>query len=474
MPPSNIILGHLIELIGNVADAHTVALFVMEPGEKKLVMREHFTLSRNLDRGVKIPVGKGPIGLAAQTRKSQLIENFDQNTRILGIYKKNEELKNFIAVPVIYGEQVAVLAIDSKERYQFSIKLQKILAEFAQQIAWILQPDNSDSSENLSNRPFLQEINSYCRFLAESPDRSSVADRLTQIPSSLIPCTAIAAIWFEGNQEEGQIIGHRGLTQDLTEIKVLFGKGLVGSCAKNRSPLLMQIHEGRKTVIFSEGEKPENLQCAATLPIQLNDTLYGVLMVGSSEPNGIAHADLDKLELVVSAAASALFCSNTKARWIYDKNLDPVTGVPNHRFLAEYHLAVSEEVFQSNRTVFFLSFHINNLTELYEKHGVDRGDAYLKQVMALFSKMIPSPKFVFRLSESCFLIMLMDRDQEELESIKSKLKHLLERNPLNVNGASIEAQTQWGLSSYPREGRELFKLINLSRNRLTSTTKAMA
>lgn len=474
MTPSNIILGHLIELIGNVADAHTVALFMMEPNKKTLVMREHFTLSQNLDRGAKIPIGKGPIGLVAQTRKIQLIENFDQNTRFLGIYKKNEELKNFIALPVIYGEQIAVLAIDTKERYQFSIKLQKILTEFTQQIAWILQPEGSDNSENLSPGPFLQEINSYCRFLAESPDRSSVADRLTQIPSSLIPCTAIATVWFEENQQEGRIIGHKGFAHDLAEIKVLFGKGLVGSCAKNRSPLLMQIHEGRKTVLFSEDEKSEDLQCVATLPIQLNGTLYGVLMVGSSEPNGVTHADLDKLALIVSAAASALFCTDTKDRWIYDKNLDPVTGVPNHRFLAEYHLAVSEEVFQPNRTVFFLSFHITNLTELYEIHGVNRGDTYLKQVMALFSKMIPSPKFVFRLSENCFLIMLMDRKQKEVDHLKSKLQHLFEHNPLNINGSPIEAQTQWGLSSFPQEGRELFKLINLSRNRLTQKTEAMA
>ena len=472
MIPANSILQHLIELIGNVTDAHTVALFTMEPGGKTLVMREHFSLSNNLDPGAKIPVGKGPIGVTAQTRKSQLIENFDQNTRFLGFYKKNEELKNFISLPVIYGNQVAVLVVDSKERYQFSIKLQKILADFTQQIAWNLQPENQDNSEKSS--PFLQEISSYCRFLAESPDRSSVADRLTQIPASLIPCTAIATVWFEENQQEGRIIGHRGFAHDLSEIRVFFGKGLVGSCAKNRSPLLIQIHEGRKTVVFSEDEKSEDLQCVATLPIQLNDTLYGVLMVGSSEPDGVTQTDLDKLALVVSAAASALFCTDTKDRWVYDKNLDPVTGIPNHRFLTEHNLAVSEEVFKPNCTVFFLTFHIANLTELYEIHGVDRGDTYLKQLMALFSKSIASPKFVFRLSETCFLIMLMDRSQKNVENLISKLKHLLERNPLNINGASLEAQTQWGLSVYPRDGRELFSLIHQSRIRLTQKTKVMA
>lgn len=470
--PANIALGHLIELVGNVADAYTCALFTMTPDEKYLVMREHFTLSRNLDGNAKVAIGKGPIGLAAQTRKLQLIENFEQSTRFLGIYKKNEDLKSFIALPVIYGDHVGVLAVDTKERYQFSIKLQKILGEFAQQIAWHLQPKTAATSS--SARPVLQEINSYCRFLAESPDRSSVADRLTQIPTSLIPCPAIAVTWFEENQQEGRIIGHRGFAHDLSGTRVHAGRGLVGSCAKNKSPLLLRIQEGRKTVLFSEDEKCEGLRCAAALPIQLNDTLYGVLLVGSSEPEGVSHADLDKLALVVSAAASALFCADTKERWVYDKNLDPVTEVPNHRFLTEYHLALSEEIFKPKGSVFFLTFHITNLAELYEDHGVERGDAYLKQVMALFSKVIPSPKYVFRLSETCFLTLLMSRKEKDVALLKSKLKHLLEYNPLYVNGVSIKAQTQWGLSVYPEEGKELFSLINLSRNRLTEKTKAMA
>ena len=472
MTQSNIVLGHLIELVGNIADAYTCALFTMTPDEKKLILIEHFTLSHNLDRGAKISLGKGPIGLAAQTCKPQLIENFDQDTCILGMYKKNEDIKSFIALPIVYSDQIAVLAIDTKEHYQFSIKLQKILSEFAQQVAWNLESKISGSSE--SQQLILQEINSYCRFLAESPDRSSVADRLTQIPTSMIPCPTIAVTCFEENQLEGQIISHKGFAHDLSEIKVFLGKGLVGSCAKNKSPLLLQIHRGRKSIIFSENEKSEGLQCAAALPIQYGDTLYGVLLVGSPEPEGVTHSDLDKLALIVSSASSALFCADTKEQRVYDKNLDPITGVPNHRFLTEYHLSLSEEVFRPKEAVFFLTFNITNLEELYEIHGVESGDAYLKQMMTFLSKVVPSPKFFFRLSESCFLVLLISCSQKDVALLKSKLEHLLKYNPLYVNGVSIHTEFQWGLSAYPEEGKELFDLINLSRNRMTKRKKAMA
>ena len=467
MIPSNL-LSHLIDLIGNVADAHTTALFGLT--KDKLVMREHFTLSRHLNRNIVIKIGEGPIGLAAQTLKPQLIEHIDSD--IGGIYKKPENLKGFLAVPVVAEDLLGVLIIDTKESYQISIKLQKTLLNFAEQIAWHLHQEKHRTITN--DMPNLQELNSYCKFLAESPNRSSVADRLTQIPAAIISFKSIAVIWFEENQKEGRIIGHRGFTHDLSETVVHFGKGLVGSCAKNRSPLLLRFNSERKTILFSEDEKTEDLSSAVALPIQLNETLYGVLLVGSASPEGLSHADLDKLSLIVSAAASALFCSDTKDRWVYDKNLDPVTGVPNHRFLTEYKLAVSEELFKSNQPVYFLSVQLTNLADLYQTYGVDQGDAFLKQMIALFAKMLPSPKFVFRFSENTFALMLMNRKQKEVDQLQTKLKQLFEYKPLNINGVAIQASIQWGLSVYPDDAKELFKLISLSQNRLSQKIKEMA
>ena len=219
---SSNLLSHLIDLIGNVADAHTIALFELK--EKQLIMREHFTLSNHLNRDVSISVGDGPIGLAAQTLKPQLIENIDSN--IGGIYKKPEDLKGFLAVPIISDGLMGVLVIDTKASYQISIKLQKILSSFAEQIAWHLHQEKHGF--NLKDTPILdlKEINSYCRFLAESPNRSSVADRLAQVPTSIVSFKSIAVIWFEENQQEGRIMRHRGFTNDLSKIVVRFGKAL--------------------------------------------------------------------------------------------------------------------------------------------------------------------------------------------------------------------------------------------------------
>ena len=106
---SSNLLSNLIDLIGNVADAHTTALFELK--ENQLIMREHFTLSNHLNRNVSIRLGEGPIGLAGETLKTQLIENIDSD--IGWIYKKPENLKGFLAVPIISDGLLGVLVIDT-------------------------------------------------------------------------------------------------------------------------------------------------------------------------------------------------------------------------------------------------------------------------------------------------------------------------------------------------------------------------
>ena len=95
-------------------------------------------------------------------------------------------------------------------------------------------------------------------------------------------------------------------------------------------------------------------------------------------------------------------------------------------------------------------------------------------MIALFSKTIPSPKFVFRLSENTFVLMLMNHKQKEVDQLQTKLKQLFEYNPLYVNGVDMQARMQWGLSVYPDDAKDLFKLISLSRNRLSPKIKEMA
>jgi len=464
------IFSHLIELTSNITDAYATVLFSTDNEKETLQLREYFSLNPNLAPPATLPFGDGPISKTIANRKPLVIDYFDPEAAELDIFKKIEDLKSFLLVPVIHNDLEGVLVIASKEAYGFSPKLQKIVGGFAEQIAWHLFQEKQ--STNLSGKAgfALSEMNAFFRFLAESPDKDTVAKRLVDIPSSILKCDAVAVIRFDGNGL-GKIWEHRGFTEDPSLFKVRQGTGVVGICAQSHTPIIHTNFENTLMALFSSNENSEVFKSIAAAPILYDKRLLGVLVCGSLEKNVLSQLDLDKLTLIASAAASSLIFSEVNSERENEKYRDPITGIYNHRFLISYQRAISKKIFNGTLPVFFLTVQLTNLQSLYETHGVCSGDSFFRGLISLISQRVPSPKNIFKYSDNSILIMILKRNHQELNSIESRLKNLFNEKSLSVNGISLNVKTAWGLSSYPEEGEDLQDLIGLSWARTSQPLK---
>lgn len=464
------IFSHLIELTSNITDAYATVLYSANNEEETYQLREYFSLNPNLAPPATVPFGKGPISKTVASQKPLVIDYFDPEATELEIFNKIEDLKSFLIVPVIHNEPEGVLVIATKEAYGFSPKLQKIVGGFAEQIAWHLFQQKQSTHQPEKTGSALPEINAFLRFLAESPDKDSVAKRLIEIPPSILQCDAVAVIRFDGNGM-GKIWEQRGFTEDPSQYKVTLGTGIVGTCAQSRTPIIHTNFENNLMALFSSNENTGAIKSVAATPILHEKRLLGVLVCGSLAMNGLSQLDLDKLTLIASGAASSLIFTEAKSERENEKNRDPITGIYNHRFLINYQRAISDKIFSGTYPVFFLTVQLTNLPSLYETHGVRSGDSIFRGLVSLISKSVPSPKNIFKYSDNSILIMILKRNREEMDSIESRLKNLFNDKSLSVNGISVQVETAWGLSSYPEEGEDLHDLIGLSWARTSQPSK---
>ena len=469
---SSDVLTSLIELTNNVTDAFTTALYVADPVTKTLRLKEHMTLSDNLDREATIPFGEGPVGLAASDRKPSLKEYSHDNLPHLRMYKTREDLKGLIAVPVMNGKLEGVLVVDTKEKSHFSAKVQKIVSGLADQIAWHLNQEKSARGwDDDSFLPY-QEIVKICRLLGESPNRQALTDQLMEIPKSLVNHDAIAVIWFDKDGENGRVARHQGWDHSLRNLIIHPGKGISGSCAKNKTPFLIRDTHGRPAVIFAEEEKRESVRSVLSVPVILSDTARGLIVCGGKRPNSLAKTDLDKLNLLVSFASSALMCQDVRDQWDYDKNLCQVTHIPNHRFLATYRKTIERDVFLGDKPAFALTAMLSNLPSLYETLGAETGDQVVKKAVDVLARAIVTPKYFFRYSDNALLILLMDIKIEEAMRIEESLRQIFVKQPLDIEGKSIALRVDCGLSAYPADSAHLGELAGISLARAARKSTA--
>jgi len=100
----------------------------------QLELAGYHSLSQDVLHGCRIINGSGLIGWVSKNNKAIHVSPFDRDSRTLGIYTQDQQLKSFIGVPVSFAAEGStlsvsgVIACDSRKSFAFS-KLQGKLIE---------------------------------------------------------------------------------------------------------------------------------------------------------------------------------------------------------------------------------------------------------------------------------------------------------------------------------------------------------
>ena len=207
------------------------------------------------------------------------------------------------------------------------------------------------------------------------------------------------------------------------------------------------------------------------MPIILNETVRGLIVCGVKRPNGLSRTDLDKLNLLISFASSALMCQDVREQWDYDKNLCQVTHIPNHRFLTTYRQTIEQDVFLGRKPAFALTAMLSNLPFLYESLGIEIGDQIIKKAVDVLAKAITTPKYFFRYSDNALLILLMNIKSEEALKMEKRLQQIFVNQPMVIEGNTIALKVDCGLSLYPADSNNLGELAGISLARAARNSK---
>ncbi len=457
-------LTNLIELAGNVADAYTTALFAVDPESGSLTLKTHLSLSPNVNPEATVEWGNGLVGQVALDQTPCIKDFSKEKPPALEWYKKKEDIKGLLAVPVIGNQLEGVLVIDSKEQYQFSTKLQKLITGFADQMAWHLSLEKQHP-EWIDGEPgaFSQTLK-WCRHLADAPDRKTLSARLIQLPATLLSCDALAVVWFKSDGA-GHVTHDRGWKQDLGKLAIETGKGVCGSCASTGTPVLIRNTGKRKFVLFGSGEKNEPFGSLLAAPFIAGKQVPVLILCTTQAANGLGQEQLDKLSMITSFASFAWARNENRRKLEFDKTLCPVTGFPNQRFLYGNLDSMESKLFQDRQPSGVLMVHFNNLHSVYGTHGLEGGDQFLEQFLALLGKTISTPKFIIKFSDSALLIHLTNLDPDKARSLEDELNNSFQNKSLDIGATLVPVEVDFGIALYPSDADRLKDLIGIALSR---------
>lgn len=299
--------------------------------------------------------------------------------------------------------------------------------------------------------------------------RLGVTDTMTLIAtklSALVPFSSCAL--FLRKEENGPLACRfaTGVDAELLEqLEVPAGQGLVGWVARHQRPLVNARPGAELEAAGVSG--PTTLRSAMVCPLVFGGRLIGTLALYHEQPAAFTDDHRRLLERICEQAAGVVHNSILYEQTKRESLTDPLTGLPNTRFLSTH---VARELARAERRqseVSLLVLDLDGFKEINDRYGHGVGDRALREVARVLADAIRPYDICVRYAGDEFVIVLSDCGREEAENKRKELQQAISALQLEVAPAvRITLGSSCGSASFPRDAETYESLLALADRRM--------
>ena len=127
------LLGRIAELVRRLIDYQMFSILLVDAAGEKLQHRFSLRFNENIHLKHEIPLGRGLVGHAAESKQAILVPDVTKDSRYV---EANPETRSELAVPMVYkGKVIGVLDLEHTRRGFFTEEHQRTMTTLAAQIA---------------------------------------------------------------------------------------------------------------------------------------------------------------------------------------------------------------------------------------------------------------------------------------------------------------------------------------------------
>ena len=297
-----------------------------------------------------------------------------------------------------------------------------------------------------------------------------VADTMALISSklsNLVPFSTCALFLYDEDGERLQCRFATGTEADVIGTMIVRGgQGLTGWVARNRRPLV----NARPSAEFEAAgltTKTTTLKSALVAPLVFNDSFIGTLAVYSTQPDFYTDDHRRLLDRVSEQASAVIHNSIVFEQTQEDSLTDPLTGLPNTRFMFMH---LTRELSRAERLkaeVALLVMDLDNFKEINDSHGHHVGDRALREVATVLRGAIRPYDICVRYAGDEFIVVLSGCGADEAERKRVELQQtvdhvLFEARPSRRLPLAISV----GAAIYPQDGDSYEALLATADSRM--------
>lgn len=234
------------------------------------------------------------------------------------------------------------------------------------------------------------------------------------------------------------------------------GEGVTGFALANRSPI-NQLHP---SLDFTGLDIEAEYRSMASLPLFKDDMLLGALSVYSKELDQYSDDHMRLLETVTRLASDALSNAMHHAEAESNALTDPLTGLPNARYIALRFDEEASRARRNSRPFQVVMLDLDDFKIVNDTFGHKVGDKMLREMGRIIQGQLREYDFLARYAGDEFVAIVQELVGNQVEDLRSRIETAVKEFSLHVRGVGqARVGISVGTATYGIEGETLDQLL---------------
>jgi diguanylate cyclase (GGDEF)-like protein/putative nucleotidyltransferase with HDIG domain len=285
--------------------------------------------------------------------------------------------------------------------------------------------------------------------------------------TNLVPFACAALFLYDEETETLRCRFATGTDADIIQqVAVHSGEGLTGWVARNRRPLV----NARPSADLEAGgltHLTTSLQSALVCPLMFNERFIGTLSVYHTDAAFYRDDHRRLLDRVSEQAAAVINNSMLFEQTQEDSLTDPLTGLPNTRFLFMH---LTRELARAERLkaeVSLMVMDLDSFKEINDNHGHHVGDRALCEVARVLRAAIRPYDICVRYAGDEFIVVLSGCGADEAEHKRQELQKSIDDVYFEARpGKRLQLGISVGAAVFPQDGESYEALLATADSRM--------
>jgi diguanylate cyclase (GGDEF)-like protein/putative nucleotidyltransferase with HDIG domain len=297
-----------------------------------------------------------------------------------------------------------------------------------------------------------------------------VSDTMALISSKLsniVPFSCCALFLYNDETETLRCRFATGVESELIQqLTIRSGQGLTGWVARNRRPLV----NARPSADYEAGGQPSDrtaLHSALVCPLLFNERFIGTISVYHAEPSIYTDDHRRLLDRISEQAAAVIYNSIVFEQTQEDSLTDPLTGLPNTRFMFMH---LTRELARAERLkseVSLLVMDLDSFKDINDTYGHSVGDRALRDVAGVLRTAIRPYDICVRYAGDEFIVVLSGCGGEEAERKRLELQRAVDHLRFEARpGTILPLAISIGAAVFPHDGDTYESLLSTADGRM--------